>query len=336
MNTEFRRVSYFRGADFKGGSHFFSAKFCDYANFREVKFSGGDCSFKNAEFHKDTDFGRAKFSSSSKKIFPKEACCFSGAKFYGALCSFREAEFDDGAANFEKAKFNGGADFSGVKFGGIANFVEATFNLYTNFENAKFIGGVARFQCAKFGGKDTKRYSGLSGHADFRMAEFTGGDAYFNGAEFGGSASFARDKFSKFAHFDYVRFSRDVSFKDAKFSLPASQEETCRIAKRTMEDLGIKKEADYYFYREMEAVRIQKGIKGIKRETYPTPANILELLSQLRHKINLLPSMIKRFLIYDVLEYIFIQRVFGYGVRPFNVAKAWLIVVFGLFAIPCG
>jgi len=87
-----------------------------------------------------------------------------------------------------------------------------------------------------------------------------------------------------------------------------------------MEEMGNKREADDYFYREMEAIRIQKGIKGIYREIYQHPSNVKERLSQFRSKIAQMPSKIKRFVIYDVREDIFIQSIFGYGVRPFNIA----------------
>jgi uncharacterized protein YjbI with pentapeptide repeats len=272
----------------------------------------GKANFTNAHFEKPVSFGGAKFTGGDAD--------FRRAEFARGIADFRRAEFARGIADFRRAEFGGDADFGGAKFtGGCAYFGRAEFGEYAYFEGAEF-GGYVSFGGAKFTGEYA--YFGraeFSGYADFGGAEF-GGDAIFRGAEFGGDADFGGAKFT----------SEDVSFEDTKFADPASQEAACRIAKRMMEEKGNKQKADYYFFRETEAIRIQNGIKGIGREKYPAPANIRGRLSQLRDKIYLLPSKIKRFLIYDVLEYVFIQRVFGYGVRPFNVAKAWLIVVFTL------
>jgi len=144
-------------------------------------------------------------------------------------------------------------------------------------------------------------------------AQFTGGYADFRRTQFNGG----------YAEFEYDQFFRDVSFKDAKFSVPKSQEIACRIAKKKKEDQGNKDEADYYFYREMEAIRIQNGIQGTEKLTWPWKM-------QLSKWLKLIGSKIWRLGKYDLFEHIFIQGIFGYGVRPSNVAKAWLIVVFTL------
>ena len=58
----------------------------------------------------------------------------------------------------------------------------------------------------------------------------------------------------------------DISFKNSKFDKPKSQEKACRAAKNICEKQGDKEEADYYFYREMEAKRKQKSFFTRKGE----------------------------------------------------------------------
>ncbi|MDF0591735.1 pentapeptide repeat-containing protein [Candidatus Methanocrinis natronophilus] len=309
-DAEFGGHANFEGAEFGGGAYFGKTKFAGgYAYFGKTKFIGGIAYFERAEFGGDAYFGKTKFAGGHAH--------FVGAKFAGEHAHFVGAEFAKDAY-FVEAEFGGDAYFWEAEFGGDAHFV-----------GTKFTGGDTHFGGAVFGGNAHFVRAEFKGDAYFVEAKF-GGNAYFWGAEFEGNASFWGAEFEGNASFDHDQFSKDLSFEDTKFAKPKSQEIVCRIAKRKMEEQGNKTTADHYFFREIEAIRIQNGIRGIERKTYPTPANIRERLSQLSDKTKLLPSKIKRFLIYDVLEYVFIQRVFGYGVRPFNVAKAWLTVVFVL------
>ena len=278
----------FSNSRFQVSITFNKTKFGGITNFTEAEF-GGNASFKNAEFNGEhVDFRGVKFNGVNID--------FGGVNFNCRYADIREAKFS-GISNFGGALFSGYANFRGAEFTGeSANFGRAEFGAFADFWRAKFNGRYSDFWGAKFNG----------GYSDFGEAEF-GGDSYFGGAKFNG---------------------KDVSFEDTKFAKPASQEIACRIAKLKMEENGDKQKADDYFYREMEAIRIQNGIRGVGSKMYPPPGNIRDQLSQFKDRVALIPSKIKRFLIHDVLEYIFIQRIFGYGVRPFNVAKAWLSVVF--------
>jgi uncharacterized protein YjbI with pentapeptide repeats len=292
-------------SDIRNNVDFSNAHFQNSVKFEKAKFTGKHADFRGTEFGGDVSFREAEFAGWSA-IFYK-------AKFTGENAFFNGAKFTGGHAVFYKAKFTGkNAYFVKTKFtGGNVNFKGAEFTCGDVFFNgAEFTGGDVSFSVAEFTGGDVS----------FSSAKFTGGDVFFSGAEFTGGGTY----------FDNLQFHRGVSFKETKFSDPKSQEIACRIAKRKMEEVGNKEEADDYFYREMEAVRIQNGIKGIKRDVYQNPSNIKEWLSLFRSKIIRMRSKIKRFLIYDFLEYIFIQRIFGYGVHPFNIAKTWLIVVFTL------
>ena len=293
-NTLFNKQIKFEGAMFSWEVNFLGAKFGEYAYFGRAEF-GGHAYFNGVKFSGYANFGGTKFT---------ELAIFRGVKF-DRDAYFIEAKFGQGA-DFGRDEFGGHTLFIGAEFGRHGDFSETKFGVHTNFEKV-----------------------GFREDADFRNAKF-GWYAGFEEAEFGGYANFERAEFGRSVDFDYDQFRQNLSFKYTKFARPRYQELVCRIAKRKMEDLGNKNDADYYFYREMEAKRIQNGMKGIEQKAHQPSNNIRERMSQFRDRMVQIPSKTKRFLIYDVLEYIFIQRIFGYGVRPFNVAKAWLSVVFFL------
>jgi hypothetical protein len=203
------------------------------------------------------------------------------------------------------AKFTGGTSFWNVKVVFDAVFTRSEFN----HDNATFwgaeFGGDAIFQGTEFIGEGSSFWS----------AKFSR-NAYFKGAKFSGRAIFLGAKFD----------GSDVNFKDTKFSDPKSQEMACRIAKRKMEGVGNKKEADDYFYREMEAIRIQKGIRGTEKLKLPWKMQVSEWL-------KLVGSKFWRLVYYDIFEYIFIQGIFGYGVSPLRVLSYWIIIAFAFASI---
>ncbi|HII06743.1 MAG TPA: hypothetical protein HA349_05370 [Methanotrichaceae archaeon] len=296
-NSEIRGNVNFGNARFRKSIHSEGSRFGGYAYFRGAQF-GGYAHFKEAEFSKYANFHGAKFSG--------------------------------GFAHFKGAKFSGGsADFRGALFGRYANFEEAEFSMYANFQGVNFIGGDVNFLKAKF-------YE----DADFKGAEF-GMNAYFRGAEFGmnvhfreakfakdadfwdakfaGDADFEKAEFGMNAYFDHDQFYRYISFNDTKFVQPVSQEIACRIAKRKMEEKGDKNAADYYFYREMEAMRIRNGTRGREKLTWPWKMQVSEWL-------KLVGSKIWRLGRYDLFEYVVIQGIFGYGVHPLRLFVFWILM----------
>ncbi len=314
-----RSIANFGMTYFGGNADFAKAEFNGRTVFRNTKICG-NADFSNGMFSEYADFAETEFFENvhfKDTIFLMSAYLMK-AQFFGDA-DFMRADFG-GNANYVDDKFSANAEFHDTKFARNANFMNAKFHINSDFSRANF-AMYANFDVVEF-----------IGYANFREAEF-GGHASFREAEFRDYAYFREAEFCSKAYFDYDHFHREVSFKNAKFSNQRSQELSCRIAKRKMEDLGNKKEADHYFYREMEAIRIQNGIRGIGHDIYHPPNNFLERLHQFKFKIAQMPSKIKRFLIYDILEYIFIQRIFGYGVRPFNIAKAWLVVVFTLGSV---
>jgi len=289
----------------------------------------------NSEIRGTVNFSDAHF---------EELINFGGSEFCGDAY-FWYAIFG-GRANFRGAEFGGDAYFGGCKFiGEEANFSEAEFSGYAIFSDAEF-RRKADFQRAGFDGDADFQRGEFDGYAGFRGAEFGGNVTFFDakfsaiiaefrGAMFDGDADFRRGEFGGYADFDHDQFNSDVSFDDTKFSRPASQEVACRIAKRKMEEQGDKKASDDYFYREMEAIRLGNGIKGTKKLLWPWKVQFSEMVSpekiQVFEWLKLAASKVWRLIRYDLLEYIFIQGIFGYGVHPIRLFGFWILMVF-LFA----
>jgi len=272
--------------------NFNESLFLDQAIFSGIFFAG-DAFFRRTEF-----YGMTLFYG----IYTKNAY-------------FNDAQFGPQTI-FSRSKFDGGANFEGTHFNGYSEFKDAEFNYGVNFGNANFGRGV-----------------------DFNGAKFIG-NAYFERALFGGYINLTRAK-----------FCNRLTFKGAKFREPNSQEYACRTAKKVLGDLGIKGDADDHFYHEMEAIRQQKGIRG---RDYVVPGAVRtsggyvveDLFKSLQtewDRFAVLIELIKafktrkwrkigRFILYDVIEFITIQKVFGYGVHPFSLFGWWLSIVI-IFAV---
>ena len=76
-----------------------------------------------------------------------------------------------------------------------------------------------------------------------------------------------------------------------------------------------------FFYREMVAKRKQKSfLNNLHGKHNTLKAETLTILDQIR-----------RIIMYDIAENILFQKIFGYGVRPWNVIGSWLLFVLVIF-----
>jgi uncharacterized protein YjbI with pentapeptide repeats len=254
-------------------------------------------------------------------------CLFQkGIDFSGTTFS-RNAFFDEAAfsenADFNGATFSGdNSSFDGVTFRGPAFFEKAMFNSYASFKDAIFSSNVS-FKNVKF-----------SENASFTRATFMG-LTIFSGATFSQDAYFTEamlNSYSYFGHFGGVRFEGNhVTFRKAVFNLAESQEDACRTAKNVLAKAGDRDGEEYHFYREMEAKRIQKGIRGIR---WDSPLSLVDCLkTELWPIKRSLPRSLWRYLWYDGFEWFFIQGIFGYGVHPKRLMISWgaIVIAFGLF-----
>ena len=198
--------------------------------------------------------------------------------------------------NFSGTDFNGEVYFMGAVLSGVSNFVKTHFNDDTYFWKVQF-----------------------NNFASFKGSLFNA-DAYFGEARF-------TTRYRGSPNFGMAQFKGELSFKKTAINHPKSQEVACRIAKRKMEDIGNKNEADYYFYREMEAIRINNGIKGTSRLGWPWNVRVFEPHnSKSKRWIKLFGLKIWGLGRYNIFEYIIIQGIFGYGVRPLRLFGYWILM----------
>jgi hypothetical protein len=186
--------------------------------------------------------------------------------------------------DFWNVAFNRNNYIRGAIFNEVAFFIDSTFRLNANFMDAKF-GRYASFSDATFCEGLYLDDAIFSEDVSFIGTKWISGDVSFIGAKFYGEAYFNSNKFSV----------DSLTFRNAEFHKPRSQEDACRRAKNVLEKNGNREEAGHHFYREMDGKRKQK------------------------------PWYIR------YPEWLFIQLVFGYGVHPFRLMACWFGFVF-LFA----
>jgi uncharacterized protein YjbI with pentapeptide repeats len=281
----------------------------------------------------NTDFDNCLFKS--KINF--ENSSFGYANFKGAMF--------DGDANFKRVTFSE-ANFIGATFSGGADFEEAVFLFVDKYKRLQIEGaGYMRVFHGLFYGATFEKLAifceaTFSEDADFRRTTFSE-DADFSGATFSGdadfailsrffsrySADFSKAKFSSKANFTGVTFRGNITFegaknegdyftfRDATFTYPDSQVEACRRAKNILAKAGNRDEEEYHFYREMEAKRIQKGLRG----------NSGQGLGYVFFETKI--WSFRKLFWYDFFEWLFIQKIFGYGVHPWWLIAWWLIIV---------
>jgi hypothetical protein len=170
------------------------------------------------------------------------------------------------------------------------------------------------------------RRSNFQWGSRFSRATFSE-SAWFDGTTFSGDARFYGATFSGDARFYGAKFEGDLlTFRNATFTHAENQAGACRRAKNVLERNGDREEAGYHFYREMEGKRKQKESDYryfdyeallFCKETDASPRELTDLF---------------KYLIYNILDYLFIQVIFGYGVHPYRLWGFWWLIV-GLFAL---
>lgn len=308
-----------------------------YVVSEECKVVSASIRIKNSTFNKQVDFSNIFFKD---KIVFEETTFKEPADFHGSIFSMYAA--------FRCATFSHYAGFRGVTFSGYACLVGATFS-EVNFNDATF-GAGAGFEYAKFRWivgfskatfSESVGFTGAKfvGAVDFGKATFSG-SVGFSGATFWRSAGFNEATFRGEADFNGAKFAGDVlTFRDAVFKEPKSQEEACRRAKNIQAKAGNRYEEEYHFYRQMEAERKLHGLPICKPNLHKifkvngVICRLFKILTERTYSLkaeNL--SMVKNFLWYNIFEYVFIQKIFGYGVHPWWLMGYWGAIVI-IFAV---
>lgn len=212
---------------------------------------------------------------------------FSDLKFCGPS-NFQNAIFRQ-SVSFDRTKFCDSVNFGDAIFENTAQFHETIFGGNARFWNTKF-NSDAQFWKSEFSKKSRFFYAYFQDGAFFNSSKFLG-RTWFNKAHFCGHVNFESCFFGEEANFISTKIDGQMNIANAMFARVDVEESVSRVAKKRWEELGDKSQADTYYYREMEAKRKQK-------------------------------CSINRY-----LEYIFIQSIFGYGVKPLRTFSVYILFI---------
>lgn len=324
INVIFNKDAMFVNSTFSGESSFNNTTFNEHAGFYNATFNKG-VRFDNATFNTIAGFSSATFCG----IAAFYNATFSGPAIFDSTAFSKTAVFDyatfSGDAGFSSSIFSGHAMFNSATFSSDVVFDEAIFSSDVVFNGATFSGLNALFDKTTFSEYASFNDATFSEYARFDDATFSRG-VVFGRATFS-NAWFVSVVFNEYARFDGAKFEGDaLTFRDAKFTDAQSQEEACRRAKNVLEKNGNRDEAGYHFYREMEGKRKQK------ESDYRYFDYEVLLFSK---EIDIHPKKLTdlyRYLRYNILEYLIIQAIFGYGVHPRRIWVFWIFMAF-IFAI---
>lgn len=231
---------------------------------------------------------------------------------------------------FQECIFNS-VRFNGSVFDKTVSMFSSTFNIYCIFIKCHLKDVFTTQDCsfkmtASFKEACFKKLAAITNsnffNVDFENSKFND-IANFMDTRFR-DANFNRVNFNKNFSFNGCQFDgEEISFKDLVLNDPRSGELIFRKAKNTSEKLGNRVDSGYYFYREMKSIREQNSL------FYQSLQDKIHRPNQSIKLENL--EIIKHFLWYDGFEYIFVQKIFGYGVHPWWL-MGWWIVLIGLFA----
>jgi len=282
---------------------------------------------------------------------------FEGAKVFEVNFSGKDDIKD---LNFTNATIQGGARFDGATIQGSALFDGAKIQKIQGFIEIAWVfnriiiprvgekPGDASFYGATIQGNALFEGATIQGFALFDGAKIQG-NALFDGAEIQRDVCFDGAKIQREAWFNGAKILGEIFqcqsteingtflFKDAKFKNMKAQEEACRKAKQTLEHLGRRDEADYHFYREMEAMRKQKkpdiSFREAVRRWWRAKDGDSKGEDAGDNSGVSDSSAVKKYVL-RYAEYLAeapIQYVIGYWVKPLRVLEAFalFVVIFG-------
>jgi hypothetical protein len=350
-NATFKGYIGFRETTFEGGAYFWNTTFEGGAYFSEATFKR-NAGFGNAIFKRNAGFGNAIF---------KGKAGFWDATFKG-YADFRETTFEryayfwnttfKGKAGFWDATFKRNAGFGGAIFKGNAGFGNATFEGYAGFWNVTF-EGYAGFSEVTFERYTDFRGVTFEGNAGFRLKylvkiidfseirTFSGKKLFIKIINRRGKINFSR------AYLENIYLDIElvegvlISFTNSMLKntriergqienhiLQEEKEEFVRareiylLLKNNFHSIGRYDDASWAFEKEKEMERKSLSFryykKALKEESKIEKHPILKWIK----KGNLKKWIISGFL----------NIVYGYGERPWNVVRAAIILIF-VFAL---
>lgn len=256
-----------------------------------------DLDLSKVEIKGDLNFNKSLIKNTIKleEVTIKGRALFTNSKL-GNFC-LKSSHID--IIRFDKSKicslkFSGEKDVNEFSIG-IVSF-DGDVEKHGVLNSISFNGGLINGDAS---------FSGIKVHGDFEMyltkvsrlvsviSCIIDGNVTFERVTIDENCNFNRSTIGKGVFFNIFKLYGELEFEGTKFKLSKGQENACREAKNVWERLGDRDKADKYYYREMEAKRLQKS------------------------------KWDSRF------EYIFIQRAFDYGINPIKVLKLWGTFVFG-------
>jgi len=140
IGTIFKGKTFFIGVTFEGSSVFIKTTFNGDANFTTTTFNG-EADFKSTNFESFTHFEFATFNGAAdfREATFKMNTVFKQTSFMG-IADFEDVKFNGHTTKFTRTNFAGNANYFFVKFKGNADFGETIFKYDANFEEATFEG----------------------------------------------------------------------------------------------------------------------------------------------------------------------------------------------------
>ena len=304
--TKFFATADFWRAKFCKPANFFTAQFSALANFGIAQFSG-KAMFDNTKFSGMADFGRAQFK---------------------AEVQFSEAEFST-KANFYYVQFQKNANFGEANFSGDVNFFNVIFPENTNFKGTQF-SGDADFSSTQLSNGAYFTEANFSGHVNFNGAQFSEKTIFFR-SKFMGSSSFLGTRYlGKTAIIDVTGFSNmQIKWEYHPKKLLKETNE------QNMPQRGLK---DHFLYNETFYMALIKNYREMGWFTEADDCYYTYRVEKREHRLNKLLSQDQdgdtnsstsgswwsKFMLN--LEWLFLDRTFGYGVKPFKLLKTYIFL----------
>ena len=273
----------------------------------------------------------------------------------------------DGRVDLSSAQFKRAANFLETRFGDMADFTQVTFSLGASFNRAQF-GGEAVFFLAQFSGGSDFMEAHFAQSAYFQQAQFVGdSDAFFFKTRFGGPAWFTDARFAAPAVFLQAEFTGTVQFDGALFQDKASfrqatfrrknPDDTVSFSRASLATLDLNNaqfeggqlDLSNTVYQSLLALNFNPAVLAAPedldvRQTIlrNLEANFRSLgLVETANEIVYWRSHAERAakpLLAQVLELIFLDWPFGYGVRPLHTIALSIVMIlmFAIFYYPAG
>jgi len=205
------------------------------------------------------------------------------------------AKVGKGDFNFEGARLCE-VDFSGMEIEGDVNFKDAVVRGNVSFYKAKIEGNII-FISAHIKGDIQFAWARVAGHALFNME--VEGKTVFDGAE----------------------VLRGVHFVGCRFRDLTMEEQAYMFARWGWERIGVRERADEYFYKEMVTKRKQRMNTKLLKER-------LEWIKGRWGRAKEIAKWVWG-VVTVPFEWLFADKIFGYGTRPYRVILAWFLIVSG-------